>query len=454
MKANTILTYIALTILISTSVSCKKFLEVDPLNSVSDDFTIVDKASAETAVRGMYRALSSSGYYGTSFQSIGYLSGDNLLRTGPGTDPSQFISHAVTSDNGTISSAWNSIYSTINLANHVITKLPGITDSKLTPALKNQLLGEAYFVRALAYFDLARTWGGVPIVLTPTLTAADKDGIGRKTLAQTYAQVLADLNAAEPLLPATINRIRATKNTVLALKARFYLYQGDWTQAESYATAIINDGVSYKLNAPYNSFWANNVVNTPESVFELAYSATYPNSHRNSWAPPELGGTRVWIPNNAFIALATDPLTGGSRSALIGKTAAGLYYGTLYYRSPATDPSYVIRIAELYLIRAEARAKQGGATKLLEAQADLNAVRARAGLGATAAVTQNDILLAIENERRVEFAYEPHRWFDLVRTGRAGAVLGVTDPNKLLMPIPVSQIQASKGAIEQNLGYN
>jgi hypothetical protein len=453
MRTYKIFKYIIPVLLITGLVSCKKFLDVEPRNSVSDETTIVDKSSAETAVRGMYRALASDGYYGTSFQSIGYLSGDNLLRTGPGTDPSQFISHTVTSDNGAINSAWNAIYNTVNRANYIIAKLPGVTDVKLTAALKNQLLGEAYFVRALSYFDLARTWGGVPIVLTPTLAATDKDGVKRNTLAETYAQVKKDLDLAYPLLPTTFNRIRATTNTVTALRARLALYQQDWAAAETNASIIISDATSYKLNAPYNSFWANNVVGTPESIFELSYSATYPNSHRGSWMPPELGGTRVWIPNNAFIALATDPLVGGSRSALIGKTAAGLYYGTLYYRSPATDPSYVFRIAELYLIRAEARAQQGG-TLLSLAIADLNAVRARAGLTGITATSQADVLLAIENERRIEFAYEPHRWFDLVRTGRATTVLGITDPNKLLMPIPVAQIQASKGAVAQNPGYN
>jgi starch-binding outer membrane protein, SusD/RagB family len=452
MKIHKLLLYTLLVLTILSPVSCKKFLDVQPLNAVSDAVTIVDQSSAETAVRGMYRALANDGYYGTSFQSIGYLNGDNLLRTGPGTDPSQFISHAVTSDNGTITTSWNAIYNTVNCANNVIAKLPGVKDINLTQTEKNQLLGEAYFVRALCYFDLARTWGGVPVVLTPTLAASDKNGVKRNTLAETYAQVLSDINTAYPLLPTATNRIRATTNTVTALRARYYLYQQDWVNAEANATIIINDNTDYKLVAPYNSWWANNVVGTVESIFELSYSVTYPNLNRNSWMPPELGGTRTWIPNNAFIALATNPAIGGTRNTLIGLTAAGLYYGTLYYRSPATDPSYIFRIAELYLIRAEARAEIGGA-ELAGAISDLNAVRARSGVAATTAVTQSDVLLAIENERRIEFAYEPHRWFDLVRTGRAQAVLGITDPNKLLMPLPISQIQASQGAVVQNPGY-
>ncbi len=80
----------------------------------------------------------------------------------------QFISHNVRADNANIASAWNAIYATINRANHIIAKVPNVTDPLLTDALKNQLTGEAYFVRALAYFDLARTWGGVQLALTPT----------------------------------------------------------------------------------------------------------------------------------------------------------------------------------------------------------------------------------------------------------------------------------------------
>src|SRR6202012_4069228 len=123
MKTHKIYLFLFLALFTGSLSSCKKFLDVKPLNSVSDDVTIVDQSSAETAVRGMYRALSADAYYGTGFQSLGYLSGDNLVRTGPGTDPSQFISHAVTSDNGTVTNAWNAIYNTINRANYIIAKL-------------------------------------------------------------------------------------------------------------------------------------------------------------------------------------------------------------------------------------------------------------------------------------------------------------------------------------------
>lgn len=434
-----------------TLASCKKFLEVQPKDSVSDSQTIVDRASAETAVRGIYRALSADNYYGVNFVSVGYLSGDNIQWTGSQSIVQQFIDHNVKADNATVSGIWLAIYTTINRANYVIAKLPGVTDATLTTAERNQLLGEAYFIRALCYFDLARTWGGVQIVTTPTISATDKNGIARSTVEQTYAQVLSDLNAAEPLLPLPTaqNPVRANKETVYALKARYYLYQKDWTNAENYATLVLGDAQNYSLLKPYSAWFANNVVGTKESVFELAYSATYTNGHRGQWQPPANSGTRQWAPNAAFLALVNDATIGGNRSALVAKTSAGLWYGNLYYRSPATDPAYIIRIAEEYLIRAEARAQLN---KLDDSRVDLNAVRDRAGLTATTAVSQADILLAIENERRIEFALEGHRWFDLVRTGRAATVLGVTDTKKNILPIPVDQLNVDP-ALTQNPGY-
>jgi starch-binding outer membrane protein, SusD/RagB family len=442
--------FAALSLLISLG-SCEKYLEVQPQASISDEQTIFDKASAETALRGVYSALADGGYYGTSFQSIGYLSGDNIAWTGSQSQVQEFIHHRVNAENATISSAWNAIYRTINRANHVLAKVPQVTDPLLTPELKNQLLGEAYFVRALAYFDLARTWGGVPLITQPTATPADNGGLARSTQAQTYAQVLSDLEAAEPLLPETTNRFRATRKTVWALKARFYLYQQDWLKAEDYAGRLLGDAASYKLLKPFNAFFANNASGTPESVFEIFYSATEPNSHRNQWQPQANGGTRQWAPNEALVALLNNPDTGGSRSALVARDNQNRWYGNLYYRNPAADPTFVLRIAELYLIRAEARAQQGSG-RLAGALADLNAVRDRAGLAPSTAVTPAELLLAVEQERRLEFALEPHRWFDLVRTGRAAQVLGLADANRYLLPLPADQLLIDK-ALTQNPGY-
>jgi hypothetical protein len=446
--------------------ACKKFLNVQPVDSVSDQATIVDATSAQTAVRGVYRTMAgpasvssatgtttAQGYYGGDFEQLATNAADNVQWTGSHTTDQQFITQNVTSDNGNLELAWQAIYATINGANQVIAKVPLVTDATLTQTLRNQLTGEGYFLRALSYFDLARTWGGVPITLTPTTSATQKNGIKRSSLADTYAQVLSDLNAADSLmsLPTTANPQRANKETAWALKARYYLYQQDWANAEAYATKVLGDSTKYQLLKPFSTwFQPASAIATRESVFELEYSVTYTNSNRSNWQPPANGGTRQWAPSDAIVTLLNDPTIGGGRSALIAKTSTGLWYGNLFYRSPATDPSYIIRIAEVYLIRAEARAEQNN---LAGALADLNAIRSRAGVAASTASSQADVLLAIENENRVEFAQEPHRWFDLVRTGRAQTVLGITDPNKLVFPIPLNEITLSNGSLTQNAGY-
>jgi hypothetical protein len=434
--------------------ACSDFLDVSPQDSLTaNEIVIKDKASAESAVRGVYSGLADAGYYGTSFQSIAYLSGDNVQWTGSQSQVQEFINHKVNADNATISSAWNAIYRTINRANYVISDVPQVSDPVLTDALRNQYLGEAYFIRALAYFDLARTWGGVPIILAPTRVPTDNIEIGRSTQAATYTQALSDLETAEPLLPETTDRYRATRKTVWALKSRYYLYQQNWVKAEEYASKLIAD-TKYRLLKPFSSFSTNNARGTEESVFEIFYNGTTEqNTHRNQWQPQTNGGTRQWAPNDAFVKLANDPLIGGNRSVLVAKDNQNRWYGNLYYSATSADPSYIFRIAELYLIRAEARAQQN---KLDDAKSDLNAVRDRAGLTATTATAQADILLAIENERRIEFALEAHRWFDLVRTDRAVTVLGIKAEEKFryLLPLPADQILVDKTlAKDQNPGY-
>jgi hypothetical protein len=422
--------------------SCKKFLETQPQLQVDQSQAIINAGSAASSVNGLFNLLASNSYYGSNFQALSYLSGGDIQWTGSQSDPSEITKHLTSSTNGYVQSAWTSIYRTISQANYIIAYVPKVTDPLLTTATRNQYMGEAYFIRALAYFDLARGWGGVQLVLTPTTLPSDNIGIPRSSLADTYAQVLKDLNAAEALVPTGVNRNRVTLRTVQALKARFYLYQKQWALAEQFATSIINDNTNYSLVSPYSAFFANNAVATSESVFELAYTVSNTNNHSNWWLPPALGGRREWAPNDALVALLNNPAIGGNRSALIGQTAppGNLWYGKLYYRNPlGTDPAYVIRISELYLIRSEARAQQGNLIGANSAQSDLNAVRSRAGVAANTAATLPEILLALEKERQVEFPFEADRWFNLVRTDRAQTVLSLSDKHLYLFPIPYNE---------------
>lgn len=446
-KSHFPLTFILLLMISATS--CESFLDVRPKESISDQVTIVDLISAETGLNGVYSALGSGGYYGTTFQSIAYLSGDNIQWTGSQSQVQEFINNRVNPENSTVGGAWVAIYNTVNRANNVIVKVPEVNDPALTAAIRNRIIGEALAIRGLAYFDLARTFGGVPIILSPTISPTDNRGIPRASQEETYAQAIADWDLAETLLPETTDRFKITRKTIWAFKARYFLYQNDYIQAEEYATQVINDP-DFGLLDSYGAFFTNNARGTRESVFEIFYNGTTEvNNHRNQWQPQANGGTRQWAPNDEFVSLLNAPETGGNRSSLIGIDNQGRWYGNLYYRLPGSDPSYIFRIAEAYLIRSEARAQLGNISGALE---DLNTVRNRAGLQTLQLANQSDILIAIEDERRLEFALEPHRWFDLVRTNRAAEVLNIAEPFRFLLPIPIDQLLADE-ALNQNPGY-
>ena len=272
------LIYILLIFFSITFIGCNKFLDVQPKASISGENIIIDETSANAALNGVYSALRT--YYSVDFQSIAYLSGDNIQWTGSQSQVQEFINHQVNAENATITSTWKGIYVAINRANQVIKNVEELGNDVIAESVRNRIAGEAHFIRALAYFDLVRTWGGVPLITQPTLEATDNTGIPRSTSEETYAQVLADLELAEQLLPETTNRFQATRKTVWALKARYYLYNKNWQEAENYATRLINDHANYELLTPYHTFFADGVTGTRESVFELFYNANELTPHR------------------------------------------------------------------------------------------------------------------------------------------------------------------------------
>jgi hypothetical protein len=435
-----------LSALLLLSVSCKKYLEEVPNNALPTETSITDASTARAAIIGTYDRL--QGYYASSYPTLGTITTDNVIFNGTLSEYLQLDQNAIPTDNVITVSAYQGIYRTINSANSVIAALPGLADPLLTAAEKNKILGEAYFLRAISYFDLARGWGGVQLQLKPTADLNGLKGIKRSTLEQTYDQVLADLVQAEQLLPEdATTRNRAQKSAARALRARLHLYRKQWADAESYANQVISNS-KYSLVKPYKTFFTA-PFQSAESVLELAYSVNDRNSYWNLWYPSSSGGQFTLKPADALVAKLNNPAIGGSRNTLIAGTGATVY-GVLYNTTAtSTDPSYLIRIAELYLIRAEARAQQN---KLADAAADLNLVRARADVAATTASTQAALIQAIEDENGIEFAFEAHRWFDLVRTERAGAVLGITNRNFWLFPIPYSDIQSDPD-VTQNPGY-
>lgn len=417
--------------------SCSKFLEEEPNNAIPSDVAVTNAGTARAAITGVYDAL--QGYYASNYNTLGTITADNVIANGTLSQYLQLDQNAIPTDNVTTVAAYQGIYKAINAANSVIAYVPAVTDPLLTQAEKEKILGEAYFARALSYFDLGRGWGGVQLQLKPTAHVNDAKGIKRSTQAQTYDQVLADLVEAEKLLPEdATTRNRAQKSTARALRARLHLYRKQWAEAEQYASLVIANTAKYEL-IPYKSFFTAPFL-TRESVLELTFSANDRNSFWNLWYPSSSGGQFTLKPSAGVVARLNNAAVGGNRSTLLAGTGTDVY-GVLYNTSAtSTDPAYLIRIAELYLIRAEARAQQGKLTGVDGAIADLNAVRTRAGVAGTTAVTKDEVILAIEEENSIEFAFEAHRWFDLVRTERAGAVLGLTNRDFWLFPLPFSDV--------------
>lgn len=420
--------------MLSILVSCKKTLELSPNDAIPAANAIIDAGTARAAIIGAYDRL--QGYQAADYPTLGIITADNVIFNGTLSQYLQLDQNAVPPDNVITVSAYQAIYRLVNSANSVIAFVPNVSDPALNSAEKNKILGEAYFLRALAYFDLARGWGGVQLLLQPTSDLNVLKGIKRSTQFETYTQALNDLKEAETLLnDDATTRDRATLSAVYALRARLHLYRKEWSQADHYATQVINNN-KYELVQPYKTFFTP-PFQSRESVFELKFSNNDRNNFWSVWHPSSEGGSYTLKPSQAIIEKLTNPNIGGDRSALLAGNGNSVY-GALYNtKGQGTDPSYVIRLAELYLIRAEARAQN---EDLEGARNDLNSIRRRSNVPESVTIEKQALLLEIEEERSVELAFEAHRWFDLVRTERAGVVLGVTNSNFWLFPLPYQDV--------------
>jgi hypothetical protein len=442
--------FIIFILLISVTLvsGCKKVLDTQSELYIDQSLSIVDKRSAQAALTGAYNALSQNTYQGNTFRYITNLLSDNIKWVGNTPTNREFDVYGVFATNTRVQELWTAIYKTVNIANNIIDKVPAVNDVTFDQTQRNTERGEAFFLRALSYFDLVRLWRNVPIVTQATKTVSDNKDITNSTGEEVYQSIENDLDSAEALLPATINRNRANQYTARALKARLYLYQENWKKADDYATQVINDSADFKLTNPYSQFYA--AKNSTESIFEVDYTINNKNSYASNWFQnPTSGGKKEFLPTDDLVALLKDPNIGGSRLALIF-TVSGITYGNMNFKiATGEDQSYVLRLAEMYLIRAEAKAEQ---LKLDDGLKDLNVIRNRANVSAIAAVSTKDELIdKILLERRVELAYESHRWFDLIRKGKAQQVLGISDANKLLLPLPKQEVLIAN--LTQNKGY-
>lgn len=437
-----------LIVLILALVSCSKMLDVQPTDSISADQAIKDKSGVDKAITGAYYSLHDVGNYGRNQVIVEDLSADNLAWTGTTRDYQQIADNMIAADNAIVDGIWTSNYDCINRVNNVLAR---INDIEMTDDERNMYTGDGLFLRALSHFNLLCYFGGIPIKTQPTLDLSSINQ-ARNSVVEVYVQIMNDLLIAEQILPKTRSIGRASAYSAAALLARVYLsafqYSNDPVMADSAiskAEEVINNG-GYTLAPAFNDLYNGN---TTESIFEVIFDAQNYNRLAQYFFPVSLTGRYEVSPPAEFVETfqATDTVRFDASIAFDEKN---LPYGIKYkdYTS-GTDRVYVLRLAEMYMIRAEARAYSNG--NIEEIRNDINILRLRAGLPTTTATTHDELKLVIENERRHEFAFESQRWSDLVRTKRATTVLGI-DEKYTLFPIPLSEMQTNT-LMTQNPGY-
>ncbi|HEX7846359.1 MAG TPA: RagB/SusD family nutrient uptake outer membrane protein [Chitinophagaceae bacterium] len=445
-------TIIAVTILSALLTSCDKKLDLLPSQSVDENVALSSDANIKKVLNGAYDALSSGNLYGGNlFLYSELLAANGEIRwQGTFNQPREIWLKTIITTNSFVRDSWLSAYNTINICNNILSAI-----SIVNTADQNRVKGEALFIRGCMYFELVKLFAkpysagsvasnkGLPIILTPTRGIDQSSYVARSSVEQVYTQILADLTEAETLLPNT-NTVYATKPAASAMLSRVYLQMERWTDARDAANRGITvaTGNGKALAGTYAAAF-NNSANSTEYLFAMQVSAQDgANNMHLYWSIPTYGG------RDGDVSIQASHLALYS----VGDTRKDLFYtGAGATRSGKWQQQYkilpVIRLAELYLTRAEANFRAGsttGATPL----ADVNRIHQRAGLLPLAAVTLNDILL----ERKLELAHEGHAVHDLKRL-RLTADGFAYNHNKMVFPIPQREHDASGGIIEQNDDY-
>lgn len=470
MRAFMKLKTVRLALLLVAAVSCGSILDVAPINQVPEEVAIISPVTARAAVAGLYDGLQGTSYYGGTFLHFGDLSAEDVEHTGTFTTYREVDQNTITADNSTIEGMWDGLYRVIGRANIVILKVPTVTG--LDPVERDQMLGEAHFIRALTYHNLVKFWGdtaasglGVPIRLVPAPDIPSSATITRATTGAVYTQILSDLSEAQALMSFVDSTRRASLGAVHAIRSRVYLYQKNWAGAEAQAESVAAMG--YTLAPQFSDLFTPDGGDTPEDILRVNFTPTEFNLLGFYYRAKGLAaGRREITPSNVLIrAWDSDTNFTGAPATYNPVDARGQWsvafqgttkYGSKYPTSVGAEDLHAIRFAEVLLIQAEAEARQN---KLGEAEATITPIRTRAGLPALGlgALTQQQAIDAILRERRFELAYEGDRWPDLVRTGRAGAYLASFVPARpayqVLYPIPLNEIDVTIPPLVQNPGY-
>jgi len=452
---------------------CRKFVDIDPPeNSLVSSNVFSNTASAASVVTNFYMKIQANNVRSfCTFAGVSLgLSADELTNYNQG-DPllQKIYTNSLLSSINDSPNFWGDLYNEIYSINAAI---EGINQSPNIPqGNKDQLLGECYFLRGYFYLFLTNVYGDIPLLLT---TDYMKNAVASSvSQVDVFNQIKKDLIEAKRLLRAeyltpmnsvTQERVRPNKGAATALLARVYLYAGEWQNAEIQSSEIIDNSEKYSLCQDLDKVF---LMNSSESIWQLQPSTDGYNTFDGMfYILNSVPGTSS-NPVSLSKSLINDFEIGDGRLSkwisYIDNAGVKYYFPYKYKISQAfvsvNEYHMILRLAEQYLIRAEARAHLD---KLQPAKSDLNLIRNRAGLNNTLADSREQVLDAIFHERRVELFTEwGHRWFDLKRFGKITSVMekesvikGSTwSPNWELYPIPSDDILKNSN-LKQNPGYN
>lgn len=446
-----------LIIFLSSGFGCSYYLEPEPVNLLINDLALNEASDVPSVEIGLYAA-----FRGIAAPKViaGDMTADMLIHLGTFNQYREFGSKQITSSNASVAALWGSIYRTIYVANFILERLPQVPGVK--EADRNAVTATAHFLRGYAYFVGLYTFGGIPIVSTTDINA--NRNVARASEDEVLAQIQNDYAAAstEALPDDPINAGFVSTHAVRAARARLALYLGNWGEAEQLATEVINSG-QYELADEYDDLVFTDF--TDEAILEVGYTISDdPGTDANFGLNDLFQGRREIIPSNeAVVALNSDEagdrwMTLTFDLSELGGVDNG--WSVAKYGTADEDNNNIIifRLAEMYLIRAEARAQQNKLLGPDSALEDVNVLRERANAPPAVANSREQLLLLIERERLYELAYEGHRWYDLVRTGRARTVMTAFSANWReayeLWPIPLRELQ-NNPALQgnQNPGY-
>jgi hypothetical protein len=482
-----------ITLLLGSSMllpACQDQLDLQPVSQTvagesgtgTAGSSIKDAASAEAALAGSYAIFKngSAEYYVMDYFILGDGQSDNSYAGADNAAWFEVDEFRILSTNAVTARDWQYLYNHVASANSIIANVPKVTSASLSAARKAQIVGEAKFIRARAYFDLVRIYGDVPLVVDelPTITSSNVEEIygqlypARSTAEQVYAQILKDLDEAAPVVPKSgPNKMTVTPGVVYTLQAKVYATRKDWAKVKESADKVI--ALGYTLMPDYEDLWNGKHENSAEAIFELNFEDW---STGGNWGSSMFYGTdwkKFNTPSNDLMKAYDDEKDAVRKASTVytanvtGKWSDKYWALTRFpfaYKMRNTDASQNIimyRLADVLLLKAEALNETGD---LAGARALVNQIRNRAKLAATPAADQAAMRLAIEKERRLELAFEGQRWYDLLRTGRVMPVMeAVKDGSgnslnykptaaRLVWPIPQGEIDKNTN-LTQNSGY-